>query len=118
MKTWIAYLVPKQDLELILDEGIADFVSGDSKEEAEANLWKDYCPEAKEDTLQYHRLFTHEVEESESDEEKTNRLVELAIRFYEQAESPSPGFWAGIFRCLATRDVITLEEMCKQYGVK
>jgi dynactin complex subunit len=97
---------------------------GDSKAEAEANLrakfdqqMEDEYYDAEEANKIWndHHSYAQEIEETESDEAKTMKLVDLAIRYHEEVEAPAPGAMAHLFQLLAQRDVITLELMLEQH---
>ena len=124
MKVWIAYLLPHPtDVFNLLEDGIQWLAAGDSKAEAATNLRtkfdeqmesESYTKEEADAIWNDHHSYVQEIEEAESDEAKTMKLVDLAIRFHEEVESPAPGQMAQLFQLLAQRDVITLELMLEQ----
>ena len=95
--------------------------AGDTREEAVANMEAAFLEslggvsdeEYAEIRNLENKLHVQEIEETEKDQFKTAWLVSLARKFYQQVESPSRHEWEAVFNCLATRDVVTLEEIIK-----
>ena len=120
MKVWIAYMVPR-DTSGLFQHGLGYIEAGDTREEAAANMEAAFLDslggvsdeEYAEIRNLENKLHVQEIEETDKDQFKTAWLVSLALQFWREVESPDKHAMTALFDCLATRDVITLEEILK-----
>jgi len=50
-----------------------------------------------------------------TEDQKTQRLVELAMAFYQNADAPDANQWDVLFTHIAQRNIEALEEFCREF---